>query len=113
MAPLVLIASCHVATAPGEVVQLLLLGEEPWGSFGFALGVWEFWGHAWEEFRVPPRLLNLLFTAGKGEGGELGFLRVGHGCCSPLLPKKVPFYPLFTFPGSLGSGRVSSERGLW
>lgn len=48
------------------------------------------------------RLLNLLFTAGKGEGGELGL-------CAALLssPKKVPS-PLTP---SLGSGSLSSEAG--
>lgn len=101
MAPLVLIASCHVATAPGEVVQLLLLGEEPWGSFGFAVGVWEFWGRAWEEFRVP--LGCLIYCSLLGKGREESWDSSGWGMDAALLsfPKKclfTPFLPPFYLP---------------
>lgn len=106
--PSVPIASCHVPTAPGEVVQLLLLGEDPWGSFVFAVGCGILGMRSpavpWEEFRFgrrplgfsagPRRLLNLLFTAGKRGGRRAGIPGVGPGCRSPLLPKKVPFPPL-------------------
>lgn len=47
---------------------------------------------------------------GNWEGGELAFLGVGHGCCSPFLPKRSAF-PLRPFLGSLGGGRLSLEAG--
>lgn len=89
--PSVPIASCHVPTAPGEVVQLLLLGEDPWGSFVFAVGCGILGTRSpavpWEEFRFgrrplgfsagPRRLLNLLFTAGKWGGRRAGIPRGG------------------------------------
>lgn len=118
--PSVPIASCHIPTAPGEVVQLLLLGEDPWGLFVCAVGCGILgvcspavpWGSSGSG-AVPSAFLSCLIYCsllGNGEGGELAFLGVGPGCCSPLLPKKVPS-PFHPFPGSLSSGRLSLEAG--
>lgn len=106
----------------GKIVWLLLLGEGPWGSFVVAVGRGIF-GDALPvralggvrgpplSFSGPRRLLNLLFTAGK-RGGRRGWAFQGWGLGAALLsfPKKVPS-PFCPFPGSLGSGRLSSEAG--
>lgn len=107
--PWVPIASCHVPTAPGEVVQLLLLGQDPWGLlvFFFAVGC-GILGTALGAVQAPSprllRLLNLLFTAGKGEGGELGRVLLS----SPSQKKKKVPSPLTP---SLAPGSLSLEAG--